>query len=141
MFAASCFIVARFSETGALGCVHYGAYYKWYEDVQAAFLEKYSLSIQTLKDAKAQLLPIEMNSRFFRPVYAGDELEIGMCVRKVSSIKAEVDFTVTRVSDSMKVAQCNAVYACTDESGRPLLLGAVPKLYQALKQAMLEQQS
>ena len=140
MFAVSCYTIARYSDTGQMGCVHYGAYHKWFEDVQVAFLEKYGLSIKALREAGVQLLPIEMKSKYFRPAFAGDELEIGMCIREVSNIKATADFVITRVSDSAKIAQCGVTYVCTDETGRPQLMKtAMPKLYQALQQAMMEQ--
>ena len=140
MFAAVCNLKVRYTDTGELGFVHHGNYYKWFEEVQIVFLNKYGLSIDTLKGNETRLLPIEMECKYLRPAYYQDELEIGMLIEDYTNIKVTIGFHITRVGDAEKIAECKMVYACVDKNCRPLLLkSAMPQLYGILNRVIEDQ--
>jgi len=129
----------RYSDTGAEGFAYHGNYYSWFDIVQSAFLEENGMSYQQLRDAGVHVLPIDVKSRYYAPVYFGDALTVEMRVVAVSNVKTTVNYKITRDADSALVADCTIAYACMSREFRPLVLKKVlPQLYAALSRDLEE---
>ncbi len=134
MPAASYEVQVRYSETGAQGFVYHANYYSWYELVQYEFLRNRGYSFEDLESSGVLFTITDIRTKFYAPAKFGDRLKIDMYVDDVNKIRMNVRFIITRISDSVKIAESTAVYACVNGNFKPLLLErAIPELYEQIR--------
>lgn len=129
----------RYAETGAEGVAYHGHYYAWYDMAQEQFLRDNGLSYEDISQSGIHFVPIDMHSKFYAPVYFGDQVTVSMKIVSVSTIKTVMEYRITKDDSGDLAAVCTAVCACMSKQMRPLVLkNALPKLYEALKAEVSE---
>ncbi len=133
MPAYSLEVSVRYSETVPGGVAYHACYYPWFELTLEGFLKACGQAAGDISERGYVFTLIDVHTRFFAPAHFGDAVRIELSVLNVSSVKTTFGFKAFRASDGLKVAECEAVYACLDRDLKPVLISKIlPDIYKLL---------
>ena len=117
----------QYYETDKMQVTHHSNYIRFMEEARTAFLEKVGYSYKRMEEENIISPVIGVEAKFLKSTTYGDEIDIEVGVKKVTSAVVTIGYTMT----------ANGAVVCTGESnhcflknGRPIAIKKIsPQLY------------
>ena len=110
----------RYAETDKMGVVYYSNYLIWFEIGRTDWLRATGLTYREIEADGIQLPVIEAHCEYRQGARYDDEVEIKTRAKKLSPVRIQFDYQVTRRADAAVLAKGNTVHATVDRDGRPV---------------------
>jgi len=120
----------RYGETDQMGVVYHANYLAYFEIGRTEFLRETGLSYADVEKTGWRFPVIETSLKLLAPARYDEELLIATRLTKVTGVKIQFEYTVSRERENQVLAQGHTVLASVDENGRPRRLP--PEFRQAL---------
>ncbi len=101
MKSSTSFVKVRYAETDQMGVVHHGNYAQYFEIARIDWLEQFDVSYRSLEESGVMLPVYEMGTKFLKPAYFDDELEIVTHLKAIPNIKIEFEYEVFNSSKEL----------------------------------------
>ncbi len=124
-------VKVRFFELDPYGHVNHAVYVQYFEVGRVELLDVAGFGMIGLRDEGIRIVVTELESRFLRPAFAGDELLIETEVAEVR--RASLRFSQRILRSDEVVATQQTMAATIDRQGRPVRIP--PALVTALETA------
>jgi acyl-CoA thioester hydrolase len=110
----------RYAETDKMGVVYYANYLVWFEVGRTDWLRETGWSYREMETEGIQLPVIEAHCEYRLGARYDDDVDIRTRARKVSPVRVQFDYEVTRRADAAVLATGHTVHATIDRQGRPV---------------------
>ena len=110
----------RYAETDKMGVVYYSNYLIWFEIGRTDWLRATGLTYREIEADGIQLPVIEAHCEYRQGARYDDEVEIKTRAKKLSPVRIQFDYEVTRRADAAVLAKGHTVHATVDRDGRPV---------------------
>jgi len=110
----------RYAETDKMGVVYYSNYLVWFEIGRTDWLRATGLTYREIEADGIQLPVIEAHCEYRQGARYDDEVEIKTRANKLSPVRIQFDYEVTRRADAAVLAMGHTVHATVDRDGRPV---------------------
>ena len=110
----------RYAETDKMGVVYYSNYLIWFEIGRTDWLRATGRTYREIEADGIQLPVIEAHCEYRQGARYDDEVEIKTRAKKLSPVRIQFDYEVTRRADAAVLAKGNTVHATVDRDGRPV---------------------
>ncbi len=123
----------RFSELDPYDHVNHAAYVNYLETGRIEALRHQGLDLSRLRDEGALLVAVELQARFLRPAFGGEELVVRTAVEKVGRASSVWRQAIHRSGEELVAARLTG--ASVDLGGNPIRL---PEALRVALEAMLD---
>jgi acyl-CoA thioester hydrolase len=103
-----------------MGVVYYSNYLIWFEIGRTDWLRATGSTYRDLEAGGIQLPVIEAHCEYRQGARYDDEVEIKTRAKKLSPVRIQFDYEVTRAADAALLAIGHTVHATVDRDGRPV---------------------
>ena len=110
----------RYAETDKMGVVYYSNYLIWFEIGRTDWLRATGRTYREIEADGIQLPVIEAHCEYRQGARYDDEVEIKTRAKKLSPVRIQFDYEVTRRADAAVLALGHTVHATVDRDGRPV---------------------
>jgi acyl-CoA thioester hydrolase len=110
----------RYAETDKMGVVYYSNYLIWFEIGRTDWLRATGRTYREIEADGIQLPVIEAHCEYRQGARYDDEVEIKTRANKLSPVRIQFDYEVTRRADAAVLARGHTVHATVDRDGRPV---------------------
>jgi len=110
----------RYAETDKMGVVYYSNYLIWFEIGRTDWLRATGRTYREIEADGIQLPVIEAHCEYRQGARYDDEVEIKTRAKKLSPVRIQFDYEVTRRADAAVLAKGHTVHATVDRDGRPV---------------------
>ena len=110
----------RYAETDKMGVVYYSNYLIWFEIGRTDWLRATGWTYREIEADGIQLPVIEAHCEYRQGARYDDEVEIKTRAKKLSPVRIQFDYQVTRRADAAVLAKGHTVHATVDRDGRPV---------------------
>ena len=110
----------RYAETDKMGVVYHSNYLIWFEIGRTDWLRATGLTYREIEADGIQLPVIEAHCEYRQGARYDDEVEIKTRASKLSPVRIQFDYEVTRRIDAAVLAMGHTVHATVDRDGRPV---------------------
>lgn len=110
----------RYAETDKMGVVYYSNYLVWFEIGRTDWLRATGRTYREIEADGIQLPVIEAHCEYRQGARYDDEVEITTRAKKLSPVRIQFDYEVTRRADAAVLAKGHTVHATVDRDGRPV---------------------
>jgi len=110
----------RYAETDKMGVVYYSNYLIWFEIGRTDWLRATGRTYREIEADGIQLPVIEAHCEYRQGARYDDEVEITTRAKKLSPVRIQFDYEVTRRADAAVLAKGHTVHATVDRDGRPV---------------------
>ena len=113
----------RYAETDAMGIVHHANYYVYFERAREDLICLYGISYFQLEQQGVMTPIIETQCRYISPAKYGDIITVKTNMEKLTPVKFEITYEVSRKSDETLLATGKTLMAFIDkENFKPVNL-------------------
>lgn len=118
----------QYYETDKMQVTHHSNYIRFMEEARTEFLDKIGYSYKRMEEENIISPVIEVQAKFIKSTTYGDEVEVDVGVKEVTSAVVTIGYTMTT----------NGAIVCTGESkhcflknGKPIAIKKIsPQLYE-----------
>jgi acyl-CoA thioester hydrolase len=110
----------RYAETDKMGVVYYSNYLIWFEIGRTDWLRATGWTYREIEADGIQLPVIEAHCEYRQGARYDDEVEIKTRAKKLSPVRIQFDYEVSRRVDAAVLAKGHTVHATVDRDGRPV---------------------
>jgi acyl-CoA thioester hydrolase len=103
-----------------MGVVYYSNYLIWFEIGRTDWLRATGRTYREIEADGIQLPVIEAHCEYRQGARYDDEVEITTRAKKLSPVRIQFDYEVTRRADAAVLAKGHTVHATVDRDGRPV---------------------
>ncbi len=107
----------RYAECDAMGYLHHAKYWEYFEVARMELLRLGGFSYSDLGRDGVQFVVHEASCRYLRPLRFDDEITVRVKVERISRVRVEHSYIVTRAGE--KACEAATTLACVDLEGRP----------------------
>ncbi|MEM9753392.1 MAG: thioesterase family protein [Planctomycetota bacterium] len=111
----------RYCECDPMNVAHHSTYAVWFEIARTELLRKQGSVYAQLEKDGILFVVAKLSTRFRRPAYYDDQLEIEVTVQRSAGVKIEHVYRVLRSTESGKpevLAVGETTLACVDRDGK-----------------------
>lgn len=120
-------LAVRDYECDLQGIVNNAVYQHYLEHARHVFIRQQGLDFAALARAGVNLVVVRVEIDYLYPLRSGDELVVGLNLRRVSRLRFAFDQDILR-SDAKLIARAVVIATAVNERGRPVLPAAVEEL-------------
>jgi acyl-CoA thioester hydrolase len=110
----------RYAETDKMGVVYYANYLIWFEVGRTDWLRETGVTYREMEADGIQLPVIEAHCEYRQGARYDDDVDISTRAEKLSPVRIQFDYEVTRRADGAVLATGHTVHATIDRDGRPV---------------------
>lgn len=110
----------RYAETDKMGVVYHSNYFVWFEIGRTDWLRDTGWTYREMEADGIQLPVIEAHCEYRQGARYDDDVEIKTVAKKLSPVRIQFEYAVTRRADSVLLATGHTVHATIDRDGRPV---------------------
>lgn len=119
----------RYFEVDQMGVVHHSQYVRYFEIARIEWMRSFGLSYKEMEDTGALIVVVKLDVRYRAPARFDDILSVKVTVDKMTKLRIELSYVITRVSDGIRVCEGSTRLACVDRNAN---LAVLPPSIQAL---------
>ena len=108
-------IRVRYSETDAMGFLHHGNYFSYFEMGRTELFRSQGGNYREMEEKGFLLVVAKIECRYRQPARYDDVLTLRTTLSKVTGAKLEHDYELSR--DGVSIAAAHSVIACVDREG------------------------
>ena|SRR5579872_673214 len=120
-------IRVRYSETDAMGFLHHGNYFAYFEMGRTELLRAQGGNYRLMEEAGLYMVVVNVECKYRKPARYDDVLTLKTRVARVTPAKIEHEYRVFRASELL--AEARSTLACIDRSGA---VQRIPEAFQAM---------
>jgi len=120
-------IRVRYSETDAMGFLHHGNYFSYFEMGRTELLRAQGGNYRLMEEAGLYMVVVNVECKYRKPARYDDVLTLKTRVARVTPAKIEHEYRVFRASELL--AEARSTLACIDRSGA---VQRIPEAFQAM---------
>lgn len=120
-------IRVRYSETDAMGFLHHGNYFAYFEMGRTELLRAQGGNYRLMEEAGLFMVVVNVECKYRRPARYDDVLTLKTRVARVTPAKIEHEYRVFRGTELL--AEARSTLACIDRSGA---VQRIPEAFQAM---------
>ena len=120
-------IRVRYSETDAMGFLHHGNYFAYFEMGRTELLRAQGGTYRLMEEAGLFMVVVNVECKYRRPARYDDVLTLKTRVARVTPAKIEHEYRVFRGTELL--AEARSTLACIDRSGA---VQRIPEAFQAM---------
>lgn len=113
-------IIVRYAETDQMGIAHHSNYAIWFEAARTDLIKKMGMTYSRMEE-KGVLVPLlELECKYKVAAHYEDVLIIEAKVSRVTPVKIEFTYQVTRKEDQVLLATGRTLHGLVDKQLRPV---------------------
>lgn len=120
-------IRVRYSETDAMGFLHHGNYFAYFEMGRTELLRAQGGNYRRMEEEGLYMVVVSVECKYRKPARYDDVLTLKTRVARVTPAKIEHEYRVCRGAELL--AEARSVLACIDRSGA---VQRIPEAFQSL---------
>lgn len=120
-------IRVRYSETDAMGFLHHGNYFAYFEMGRTELLRAQGGNYRLMEEAGLFMVVVNVECKYRKPARYDDVLTLKTRVARVTPAKIEHEYRVFRGTELL--AEARSTLACIDRSGA---VQRIPEAFQAM---------
>lgn len=109
-------IRVRYQETDAMGVLHHGNYFTYFEMGRTELLRANGFDYRRVEEGGIFMVIVEISCRYRRPARYDDLLRLHTKLKRVTAAKIEHEYQLFRGDELL--AEAKSVLACVDREGR-----------------------
>ena len=110
-------LMAAYADTDQMGFVHHSNYLKYLENARWEAFRTMGLTYKKIEDEGILMPVIDINLRFFKPIYYDDEILIKMHFKLISPTKLNIEYKVFNDSDQL-IHSANTLLAFLNKANK-----------------------
>jgi len=103
-----------------MGVVYHSNYFVWFEIGRTDWLRETGWTYRDMEADGIQLPVIEAHCEYRQGARYDDDVEITTVAKKLSPVRIQFDYEVSRRADGARLASGHTVHATIDRDGRPV---------------------
>ena len=133
------YVTVRYAETDQMGVAHHASYPVWYEEARTQIIKEFGFSYSQMEE-QGVLCPLsKLESKYIKPAKYEDELCINVAVSKLTPVKIEFVYKVTRKDDNELLNEGMTVHPWTSPDFKLINIKKVkPELYEIMQRVIEE---
>lgn len=132
------YVTVRYAETDQMGVAHHASYPVWYEESRTEIIKKFGFTYSQM-ESQGVLCPLaKLECKYIKPARYEDKLCINVKVSKLTPVKIEFEYKVTRVSDGELLNEGMTVHPWTSPDFKLInIKKSKPELYAKMAECIL----
>lgn len=127
-------LAVRYAETDQMGIVHHSVYPIWFEAGRSDFMEKIGYPYWKMESEGVMTPMTKLECSFREGAKYGDTVVISTWIKRLTAVRIEICYSVTRKNDGTLLAEGSTVLAWTDKAMHIINLKKKnPALYETLE--------
>jgi acyl-CoA thioester hydrolase len=127
-------IIVRYAETDQMGIVHHSNYLIWFEAGRTDFIKGSKISYSEMEEEWVLIPLAESNCKYIVGAKYEDELIIKTCVKELTPVKVEFNYSVIREKDQKEIAKGSTLHVFVNKDFKIInLKKSKPLIFEKLQ--------